>query len=227
MDNSSIFNVLHEATATLNLACKNDPHLRGLLSFLNSSDLSCENMNDVDGSIPAHASLLDAAIQDMPDTSFPKLKPALAAAKDQLHWRVDDGGFYTDEADVGEGYKTGNMHALLIGPENCPIKADDFLLGFFLLAPRTLYRDHKHLAPEIYVPLTGPNGWRFGSGDWGDRAAGDVIYNEPNVVHATRVYDIPFLSLFAWVRDIGSACSVVYASDWPEIEAELTTLPRD
>ncbi len=184
-------------------------------------EISEEGMKGVTGCIPTHSDLLNAAIASMPDDKFSGLKSALATDKQHLHWRVDEGRYYAEGADVGAGYKEGNMHALLIGSENCPIKAEDFLLGFFLLAPRTLYRDHSHLAPELYLPLTGPHGWRFDQGDWEDFEAGQAIYNAPGVVHATRVYDIPFLALFAWTRDIGSACRVVPTDDWPEVEAEL------
>ena len=139
----------------------------------------------------------------------------------ELQWRVDEGGFYAKGSDVGDGYRRGNLHALLVGPEDCPFVANDFLLGFFLLSPKTLYRDHKHLAPEIYVPLTGPSGWRFDQGAWKDHTAGSAIYNPPNLVHATRVYETPFLALFAWSQDIGSACEVVFAGDWENVEKEL------
>lgn len=26
-------------------------------------------------------------------------------------------------------------------------------------------RDHRHKAPELHVPLTGPHEWRFGTGE--------------------------------------------------------------
>jgi hypothetical protein len=45
-----------------------------------------------------------------------------------------------------------------------PFAARDFDLGLFLIAPHVLYRDHHHAAPELYAPLTGPHGWRFGPG---------------------------------------------------------------
>jgi len=191
------------------------------LSVLDRLSLCEENQQEVVGCVPAHEQLLDSAIANISDKQFTKLKRALHTAKEQLRWRVDDGGFYSGDADVGDGYKTGNMHALLVGPEGCPFVADDFLLGFFLLTPQTLYRDHKHLAPEIYMPLTGPHGWRFGLGGWHDHEAGRVIYNAPNDVHATRVYGTPFLALFVWPKNIDTECCVVFADDWAKIEAGL------
>ena len=176
---------------------------------------------DVTPALPAHAGLLDRAIACMEPPQFAPLQRALQAARDHLHWRVDDGGFYGAGADVGDGYRRGNMHTLLIGPRHAPIHAPDLLMGFFLLAPHTLYRDHAHAAPELYLTLTGPSGWRFDQGAWEDRPAGSVICNAPERVHATRVDDVPFLAVFLWTRDIASPCRVVERPDWSGIEAAL------
>jgi hypothetical protein len=102
------------------------------------------------------------------------------------------------------------------------VPADDFELGLFLIAPKTLYRDHRHKAPELYVTLTGPHEWRFGVGEsWTEYEAHTPIWNEPMQVHATLVRDIPFLALFAWTRDVMADATVVRAPDWAEIEASL------
>src|SRR5690606_38444835 len=99
--------------------------------------------------------------------------------------------------------------------------ASDFAFGIFLISPRTLYRDHRHPAPELYVPLTGPTRWRFGRGAWETRAAGEPVWNEPDAVHATLVGDVPFLCLYAWTRDVTLPAETVDAPDWEAIEAEL------
>ena len=196
-------------------------HSKARAILKSDAQASGQNAADHKAQIPRHRDLLDWAISQIDEDAFAKLKAVLKASKDHLHWKVDDGGYYAQQADVGEGYKEGNMHALLIGPENAVIPSKDFLLGFFLLAPWTLYRDHKHLAPEIYVTLTGPSGWRFGLGDWADYQAGSAIDNAPEVVHATRVYETPFLALFAWTRDLSGACEVVNAQDWADVEQQL------
>ena len=177
--------------------------------------------------IARHQHILDSAISEISNVQLLGVKAALGQAVDHLSWRVDNAEDYASSADVGQGYRDGNLHALLIGPDNAPFVADDFLLGFFLLAPRRLYRDHKHLAPELYLPLTGPAGWRFDLGEWQDHEAGCVIHNQPNVAHATRVYDTPFLALFAWTQDTHSPCEVVRADDWAEVESMLLRqIPR-
>jgi len=160
---------------------------------------------------------------DAPDLQ--NLKSALLAASDHLRWKVDDGGYYDAGDDVGDGYRSGNMHSLLLGPQDAVVHSSDHLLGLFLLAPWTLYRDHKHLAPEIYIPLTGPSGWRFDLREWVDYPASSRILNPPNMVHATRVYDRPFLALFAWTNHIASKCRGVDAGDWAETESLLARRP--
>ena len=221
MNRSSIQRICLEAKNTFELACGDNPVFFDLLKFLNTQDFHVEDINAFTSGVPEHENLLCSAVSKIPDTPFFKLKSALMAGYTELQWRVDEGGFYAKGADVGDGYRRGNLHALLVGPEDCPFVANDFLLGFFLLSPNTLYRDHKHLAPELYVPLTGPSGWRFDQGAWEDHIAGSAIYNAPNIVHATRVYETPFLALFGWSQDIGSACEVVFADDWGKIEAAL------
>ena len=109
----------------------------------------------------------------------------------------------------------------LIGDEGF-IQAEDFQLGLFLIAPKTLYRDHFHPAPELYVPLTGPHEWRFGTGEsWKEYNSHIPVWNEPMQVHATLVRDRPFLSLYAWTKDVEGISVVAPAPDWAEIEASL------
>jgi len=139
----------------------------------------------------------------------------------QLQWRVDQGRYYPPTADVGDGYRHGNMHCELIGPHGSAFHHDDFTLGLFLLKPRVLYRDHAHRAPELYVTLMEPSGWRFNDGEWRDVPSGTIIWNAPETSHATRVYDKPFFSIYSWTRDVHSKCRVVPHGDWREIEATL------
>ena len=221
MDNQILRDLCLAAQQAMVLACKNTPDANPVLGQIDDLGFPDAPTRPTAGAIPGHEGLLDTAIDMIPSHPFADLKAALSGAKNHLHWKIDDGGFYARNADVGDGYRKGNMHALLVGPSDCPYQRDDFLLGFFLLVPRTLYRDHRHRAPEIYVPLTGPSGWRFDLGNWQDHGPGDVVFNAPNVVHATQVYETPLLALFAWQKDIDFPCEVVPADDWPSIEKAL------
>ena len=223
MSLSALNNILQEASKALVGTYKGGPYAYEIVSAIASMDLGHENLSKLTAHIPAHFDLLDQAISKIDTPQFLPLKTALVAAKGRLHWKIDDGGYYEKGADVGEGYKAGNMHTLLIGPENAPVLSNQYLLGLFLLAPHTLYRDHKHCAPELYVTLTGPTAWRVELGEWEEHQAGHRLFNPSNVAHATRVDETPFLALFAW--ELGatpSVCSVVNAGDWGEIEEQLS-----
>jgi hypothetical protein len=80
----------------------------------------------------------------------------------------------------------------------------------------------KPAPPELYVPLTGPHEWRFGTGaSWTEYKAHTPIWNDPMQVHATLIRDLPFLSLFAWTRDVDAHATVTPSPDWNVIEAGL------
>ena len=93
-----------------------------------------------------------------------------------------------------------------------------------MLGPRTLYRDHNHEAPELYVNLSERSGWRFGKRDWKDYPSGSLIWNASGAPHATRVYEQPFISVFVWLENVNSRCNLVHCDDWEEIEHELAGL---
>ena len=154
-----------------------------------------------------------AAIADADD-----LRAAIAAARPVLKWITYD--LYPRE-EIGPRFPEAHAFVPLIGG-TAPVHADDFELGLFLIAPRTLYRDHRHAAPEIYAPLTGPHGWRFGIDEpFHDRPAHEPVWNPSLAVHATLVKDVPFLCLYGWTRDVDMPAMTVPAPDWDMIEARL------
>ena len=146
------------------------------------------------------------------------LAPAIARARSHLNWIA-----YTlyPPVEIGARWLEAHAMACLIGDTGF-IPADDFELGLFLMAPRTLYRDHHHPAPELYVPITGPHEWRFAPGAaWIVKPAHAPVWNPPNTIHATLVRDVPFLCLYAWTRDVNLPAKVDAAPDWVAIEAAL------
>lgn len=147
-----------------------------------------------------------------------ELRAAIEATLPGLSWVTYD---VYPRAMIGDRFPVAHAFVSLIG-EAGHIAAEDFELGLFIIAPKTLYRDHRHKAPELYVPLTGPHEWRFGTGEsWSQYAAHIPIWNESMRTHATLVRDTPFLALFAWTRDVKAGSAVVAAPDWAEIEARL------
>lgn len=148
--------------------------------------------------------------------THPALAQAIAAAAPHLSWITYDA---YDPTRIGEGFRQGHAFASLVG-EGAPIDARDYDLGLFLIAPQVFYRDHHHAAPELYAPLTGPHGWRFGPGrPLVLKPAHQPVWNPPHRPHATKVGAVPFLCIFAWTRDVAEAAQVLPADDWPEQEA--------
>jgi hypothetical protein len=118
------------------------------LAKLAAMDLSSENLLDVPAQQSRHNEVLNTAIDGIVSQELYGIAPG---------------------ADLGEGYKQCNLHTLLIGPDACGYHHPDFSLGIFMLGPRTLYRDHNHDAPELYLNLSEQSGWRLES----------AIYLEP------------------------------------------------
>ncbi len=131
---------------------------------------------------------------------------AIAAVEDSLHWRQNP--TYSDAAMGQPGYMQNYAYAELIGPSG-PFAGDDFLLGLFLLGPGIHYLDHHHAAPELYWVLTDGSQWRRDRAGFTPRHAGQTIWHEPWVSHATRTGDMPMLAVYAWTRDTGQGAKLV------------------
>ena len=191
------------------------------LKKLSAIDLSDKSFIDAPPQGTRHDDVLNNAIARIAAPELQEIANCLKVAKDDLVWREDNAQFYPPGADLGEGYKRCNLHSLLIGPDACGHHNPDFSLGIFMLGPRTLYRDHNHDAPELYLNLSDKSGWRFGASGWQNFVAGSLIWNAAGEPHATRVYDEPFISVFAWLENVNSPCNVIHCDDWPKIEKDL------
>jgi hypothetical protein len=144
------------------------------------------------------------------------LAEAIRAALPHLKWITYDG---YDPALIGAEFMQGHAYASIIG-EEASIAAVEYDFGLFLIAPHVLYRDHRHAAPELYAPLTGPHGWRFGP----DtplliKQPHEPVWNPAHQPHMTKVGPMPFLCFFGWTRDVQPLAQVLPASDWPALEA--------
>ena len=153
---------------------------------------------------------------DALEFTHPALAAAIAGAAPHLAWVTYDA---YPRGLIGAAFATGHAFASIAG-EAAPIPARDFDLGLFLIAPGVLYRDHAHAAPELYVPLTGPHGWRFGPGQpLVAKPAHAPVWNDPHDPHATKVGSVPFLAIFGWTRDVNAAAYVIPSDDWALLEA--------
>lgn len=146
----------------------------------------------------------------------PQLAGAIADAAPHLSWITYDA--YPRDL-IGAAFADGHAFGSLVGG-GAPLPAEDYDFGLFLIAPHVLYRDHAHRAPELYAPLTGPHGWRFGPGlPLEIMPAHRPVWNDPYRPHLTKVGPVPFLCLFGWTRDVNEAATVVPADDWTALEA--------
>ncbi|MGB1010822.1 MAG: dimethylsulfonioproprionate lyase family protein [Thiolinea sp.] len=194
-----------------------------ILQKLAQMELTPDNMCDATPQSTRHDDILNQAIAGITAPGLNEIAINLQQAKEHLVWREDEGKYYQSGANLGEGYRNCNLHSLLIGPGACGFEQADFNFGIFMLGPRTLYRDHRHTAPELYLNLSERSGWRLHGGDWQDYPAGSLIWNASGEVHATRVYEQPFISVFSWLKDIHEPCEVVAMDDWNAIEQALWT----
>ena len=164
---------------------------------------------------PVVAQHLDAALQAA-EAAVPSLVASISAASPYLRWITYDG---YDPQLIGAEFVHGHAYTSLIGAD-APIKAADFDLGLFLIAPHVLYRDNCHSAPELYAPLTGPHGWRFGvDAPLEIKPAHVPVWNEPFAPHLTKVGAVPFLCIFGWTRDVDAVAQVIPATDWAMLDA--------
>ncbi|MGL4280401.1 MAG: dimethylsulfonioproprionate lyase family protein [Albidovulum sp.] len=150
------------------------------------------------------------------ERTHPALALAIAAAAPHLPWTTYD---RYPPAMIGDSFSRLHAFASLAG-ESAPVHEMNYDFGVFLIAPHVLYRDHRHLAPELYAPLTGPHGWRFAPGaPLVIKPAHDPVWNDANQPHLTKVGPNPFLCFFGWTADVNAAAEVIPAPDWAELEA--------
>ena len=154
------------------------------------------------------------------------LANAIEAANLHLLWQVAYAYYYPRGVNPGPGYLSSNMSCELIGPEGAPVYAPDFRLGLFYFGPYVLYRDHAHLAPELYVTLAGPSHWRQDCEDWMEKPAGEMMFNSSNQAHAMQSEAMPFFSIFVWLSDVNEKIALVPMEDWAWIEGELAQKPN-
>ncbi len=220
--NLPVVNLITEITQALS-ARRGPLIVEQTLSCLADIDLTVGSMQRRNPCMPAQ--FIDnfaIAVKHIPP-KLSALANTIDASKDSIQWNRDRGQFYAEDADVGDSYRNNNMNCILVGKENSCFYSERLFMVLFFLQPYTFYRDHNHEPSEMYFNLTGPNGFRFNVGEWADYPADSIIWNTPWLPHATRVYDMPFLSVVVWIDNVDAVCRVVNADDWSELESELLT----
>jgi hypothetical protein len=134
---------------------------------------------------------LDAAVTN----SAPEF---CAIAKDLSSWAQSLAWAQTySSAEVGELFLDRYGWTELIGLRG-PVQSETLAVGFLLLGPETEYPAHRHVAQELYVPISGKAQWRRGDAVWRERPPGALIYHASNESHAMRTMEEPLLALYLW-----------------------------
>jgi hypothetical protein len=159
---------------------------------------------------------LDGVTEDMARRGRGHLAGAIADAASLLHWAPYDS--YPRDL-IGVDFADNHTFAS-IAVHRVSEASADFDFGLFIVGPDLLYRDHDHAAPELYVPLTGPHGFRFASGERLNWLPADTpVWNYPFRQHAIRTGPVPFLCIYAWTADVMQPARVIVEPDWAELAA--------
>tara|TARA_B100001996_G_scaffold372458_1_gene348857 strand:+ start:22 stop:669 length:648 start_codon:yes stop_codon:yes gene_type:complete len=185
---------------------------------LKNLQLSNVNYRNLKANNPPFKKSLFKALDTVKENSLIPIKESIYSSLNSLKWNIDNGSYYEKDCDIGNDYLMGNMNTELIGPKNGHFISTELKLGLFLLEPNIFYKDHKHEAPELYLNLTPETEWRFNNCKWENKAPGSIVYNEPYKVHAMKIKDIPFLSIWCWPKNSSKKCMLVPRNDWKELE---------
>tara|TARA_B100000029_G_scaffold510494_1_gene602108 strand:- start:414 stop:1064 length:651 start_codon:yes stop_codon:yes gene_type:complete len=191
---------------------------KNILNILKKFSLTKNNYTYPNYNSPPKIKSLQKALSNIQLKKLFPVKKAILSALPELNWKIDNGSFYDKHSEVGLSYLNGNMNTELIGPERGSFKSHELRLGLFLLEPNIFYRDHKHEAPELYINLTNNILWRFNNSKWKKKDAGNIIFNEPFQVHAMKINNDPFLSIWCWPYNSSKKCILVPKKDWGKIE---------
>lgn len=137
-------------------------------------------------------SFLPAVLDKAPE------QPALAAmlasfrkVEPDLVW-----GHGKDKTGTGsENFAADHAEATLIGPDGIE-KRDDVWMGVTVMGPHVRYPDHQHPPEEVYLVATDGD-FAHGDSGWFTPGVNGSLYNSPDIVHAMRSRDKPFLAFWA------------------------------
>ena len=76
--------------------------------------------------------------------------------------------------------------------------SDQLSSGFLLLGDNITYPKHRHLAEEIYFPISGTGDWYHENDHWQTKSPGDRIVHGSNIIHSMRTNGQPLLLLYIW-----------------------------
>lgn len=115
-----------------------------------------------------------------------QLADSLVALEPRLTWYQRPG--------AAQPFKDQHANAMIVGPRGLE-QRHDVQIGVSLMAPGSVYPDHRHLPEEVYVVLS-PGFWRQESRAWHEPGVGGLVYNPPDIIHAMRAVTAPLLAIW-------------------------------
>lgn len=159
-------------------------------SFLEDMDWSMAPRRLEPAGLPCLEHL--AAIAPEDETALARLTHCLIENRHGLRW-----GQTYSAADFGPKFLRNYGWTEIFGTRG-HFRNAGMAGGFLVLGPDIEYPDHRHVAEEIYLPLTGGTEWRAGGSAYKMREAGAIVHHPSNVSHAMRTGASPLLALYLW-----------------------------
>lgn len=143
---------------------------------------------------PAVYSWFEAAIANAAPPATASLGQGLAKLGPRLAWRAR-----TDRPSDNPDFPNAHANAVLVGDGGIESR-DDLRIGVSLLAPHTVYPNHRHPPEEVYVVMS-EGEWRQNAGPWRAPGHGGLVHNTPNIVHGMQSGDKPLLAIWTLLMD--------------------------
>lgn len=136
----------------------------------------------------------ETAVANTADTSTAPLAAALLKLAPRLAWRRR-----IDRKSDNPNFADAHANAVILGDGGIESR-EDVRIGISLLAPDTVYPDHRHPPEEVYVVLS-EGEWRQDANPWHAPGPGGMVHNPPNVLHGMQSGSQPLLAVWTLLMD--------------------------
>lgn len=134
------------------------------------------------------------AVANAANTPTAGLADALLKLAPRLAWRRR-----IDRKSENPNFANAHANAVILGDGGIESR-EDVRIGISLLAPSTVYPDHRHPPEEVYVVLS-EGEWRQGASPWHAPGPGGMVHNPPNVLHGMQSGAQPLLAVWTLLMD--------------------------
>ena len=134
---------------------------------------------------------LDAALSnaDRGPVGIRALAGAMRALAPRLVWQ-----HRAHTASDSPSFHEGHANTYFVGPDGLECRGD-VVVGASLLAPHTVYPDHKHPPREVYLVMS-EGDWFNTEAGWYTPGMGSIVYHPSGITHAMRSGPAPLLAVW-------------------------------